>query len=283
MYNIYFSPAEAAAVPGRDGDLHQRARPPAACRRHAAGGQPLARHLLLPHQLAEIEETVRLHHCQTFQRAGNQKFPSWGEYNCSDIKYLQFIFNVKAGLFVWADFSSYLESSSKAAELAIFRKLFADHKVLEILDFYINSFIKPPLVLIMILQSFKCTKNIIALWRKSVEAAFRKNDVKIEDHDQVYIVPGSEFGCTKFGWFRIIFAVDQCKLEIALNRIVKAFKAWMLKLPMQKINKEQGLRSIMLKLDISVPVYWLGCTWDQTPKHRVDAAVMGSWCNGQLM
>ena len=83
-----------------------------------------------------------------------------------------------------------------------------------------------------------------------VVAGFREVDVKIEDDDQVYIVPGSEFGCTKYGWFRIIFAVDQSKLEIALNRIVKAFKALM-----QKINKEQGLRSIMLKLAISVPVY----------------------------
>ena len=86
------SPAEAAAVPGRDGDLHQRARPPPACRRHAAGGHPLARYMLLPHQLGEIEETVRLHHCQTFQRAGNQKFPSSGEDNHLDIKYLKFIF-----------------------------------------------------------------------------------------------------------------------------------------------------------------------------------------------
>ena len=70
---------------------------------------------------------------------------------------------MEAGLFVWADFSSYLETSSKAAELAIFRKLFADHKVLELLNFYINSFIKPLLVLIMILQPFKCIKYIIAL------------------------------------------------------------------------------------------------------------------------
>ena len=70
---------------------------------------------------------------------------------------------MQAGLFVWADFSSYLETSSKAAELAIFRKLFADHKVLELLNFYINSFIKPLLVLIMILQTFKCTMNVLAL------------------------------------------------------------------------------------------------------------------------
>ena len=41
------------------------------------------------------------------------------------------------------------------------------------------------------------------------------------DHN-VYIVPGSEFGCTEFGWFRIIFSVTPKKLEVALDRIKKA-------------------------------------------------------------
>ena len=36
---------------------------------------------------------------------------------------------------------------------------------------------------------------------------------------QVYIVPGSMFGCKHAGWFRIIFAVGQGRLEEGLDRV----------------------------------------------------------------
>ena len=39
------------------------------------------------------------------------------------------------------------------------------------------------------------------------------------DQHKVYIVPGSEFGSKKFGWFRITFAVGGKKLEVAMERI----------------------------------------------------------------
>ena len=74
---------------------------------------------------------------------------------------------VQAGLFIWADFSVYLQSVSREAEMDLFKKLFDQHKI--------------------------------------------------------YLVPGSEFGCTKFGWFRIIFALDIKKLQVAMERIKNAF------------------------------------------------------------
>ena len=39
---------------------------------------------------------------------------------------------------------------------------------------------------------------------------------------KLYIVPGSEFGCLRFGWFRLIFAVAREKLETALDRLALA-------------------------------------------------------------
>ena len=44
-----------------------------------------------------------------------------------------------------------------------------------------------------------------------------------EDH-KVYIVPGSMLGCKKPGWFRIIFAISQDKLEEGMNRIERGLK-----------------------------------------------------------
>jgi len=79
------------------------------------------------------------------------------------------VFPAQAGLFLWANFSSYLESNTKEAEMALFDKLFND--------------------------------------------------------DKIYLVPGTEFGCTKYGWFRIIFAVDKIKLDVALERLVKGLQA----------------------------------------------------------
>ena len=46
------------------------------------------------------------------------------------------------------------------------------------------------------------------------------------DQHKVYIVPGSEFGSKKFGWFRITFAVGGKKLEVALERIEKALASY---------------------------------------------------------
>ena len=39
---------------------------------------------------------------------------------------------------------------------------------------------------------------------------------------RLYIVPGSEFGCLRFGWFRLIFAVARDTLETALERLALA-------------------------------------------------------------
>ncbi|XP_023345446.1 1-aminocyclopropane-1-carboxylate synthase-like protein 1 [Eurytemora carolleeae] len=36
---------------------------------------------------------------------------------------------------------------------------------------------------------------------------------------KVYIVPGTEFGCSTPGWFRIIFSVDPAALKVGLTRI----------------------------------------------------------------
>ena len=47
---------------------------------------------------------------------------------------------------------------------------------------------------------------------------------KFFNEDKLYLVPGSEFGCKKFGWFRIIFAVDKSKLKAALERLKTALK-----------------------------------------------------------
>ena len=69
-------------------------------------------------------------------------------------------------MFLWADFSRYLESPTKDCEMALFQRLFAEHKL--------------------------------------------------------YIVPGSEFGCLRFGWFRLIFAVARDALETALDRLALA-------------------------------------------------------------
>ena len=49
-------------------------------------------------------------------------------------------------------------------------------------------------------------------------------DKLFNDH-KIYLVPGTEFGCTKYGWFRIIFAVDKIKLDVALERLVKGLQA----------------------------------------------------------
>ena len=46
------------------------------------------------------------------------------------------------------------------------------------------------------------------------------------DQHKVYIVPGSEFGSKKFGWFRITFAVGSKKLEVAMERIEKALASY---------------------------------------------------------
>ena len=72
----------------------------------------------------------------------------------------------QAGLFLWADFSHYMESPSVECEMALFKMLFEKQKL--------------------------------------------------------YIVPGSEFGCLRFGWFRLIFAVGRDKLETALDRLALA-------------------------------------------------------------
>ena len=48
---------------------------------------------------------------------------------------------------------------------------------------------------------------------------------KLFNDDKIYLVPGTEFGCTKYGWFRIIFAVDKIKLDVALERLVKGLQA----------------------------------------------------------
>ena len=45
---------------------------------------------------------------------------------------------------------------------------------------------------------------------------------KLFEKQKLYIVPGSEFGCVRFGWFRLIFAVARDKLETALDRLVLA-------------------------------------------------------------
>ena len=45
---------------------------------------------------------------------------------------------------------------------------------------------------------------------------------KLFDQHKVYVVPGSEFGCKMFGWFRINFAVDSKMLEVGMNRIERA-------------------------------------------------------------
>jgi len=63
-------------------------------------------------------------------------------------------------------------------------------------------------------------------FRKYLKEATREFEMDLfqrlfNDHN-VYIVPGSEFGCTEFGWFRIIFSVTPKKLEVALDRIKRA-------------------------------------------------------------
>ena len=42
-----------------------------------------------------------------------------------------------------------------------------------------------------------------------------------EEH-KLYVVPGSEFGCIRPGWFRLIFAVSKDRLETALDRLTEA-------------------------------------------------------------
>ena len=41
------------------------------------------------------------------------------------------------------------------------------------------------------------------------------------DH-KVYVVPGSEFSCEKFGWFRFIISVEPQNLDVGLQRIKSA-------------------------------------------------------------
>ena len=45
---------------------------------------------------------------------------------------------------------------------------------------------------------------------------------KFFDHHKLYLVPGSEFGCLRYGWFRLIFAVSRDRLETALDRLTEA-------------------------------------------------------------
>ena len=63
-------------------------------------------------------------------------------------------------------------------------------------------------------------------FRKYLKEKTREAEMELfrrlfNDHN-VYIVPGSEFGCTEFGWYRIIFSVTPKKLEVALKRIKNA-------------------------------------------------------------
>ena len=41
---------------------------------------------------------------------------------------------------------------------------------------------------------------------------------------QVYLVPGSEFGCQAPGWFRIIFTVGETRLVEGLGRLTRALQ-----------------------------------------------------------
>jgi len=45
---------------------------------------------------------------------------------------------------------------------------------------------------------------------------------KLFEEQKLYIVPGSEFGCVQYGWFRLVYAVTRDTLETALDRITEA-------------------------------------------------------------
>ena len=45
---------------------------------------------------------------------------------------------------------------------------------------------------------------------------------KLFNHHKVYVVPGSEFCCEQFGWFRIVISVEPNQLDAGLVRIKSA-------------------------------------------------------------
>ena len=44
---------------------------------------------------------------------------------------------------------------------------------------------------------------------------------KLFSEQKIYFVPGSEFSCVRYGWFRIIFAIDRDALSVTMERLVQ--------------------------------------------------------------
>ena len=59
------------------------------------------------------------------------------------------------------------------------------------------------------------------LREKTKEAELELFQSLFNDH-KVYIVPGSEFSCEQFGWFRVIISVEPQNLDVGLKRIKTA-------------------------------------------------------------
>ena len=45
---------------------------------------------------------------------------------------------------------------------------------------------------------------------------------KLLDDHKVYVVPGSEFRCEQFGWFRVVISVEPHNLDAGITRIKSA-------------------------------------------------------------
>ena len=88
----------------------------------------------------------------------------------------------QAGLFCWADFGPRLPARTEQEELQLFHTLFQQHKVS---------------------RCWVLIDPVLVAW-------------------QVYLVPGSMFGCEQPGWFRIILAVAPAALQEGLARIERA-------------------------------------------------------------
>ena len=84
----------------------------------------------------------------------------------------------------------YLDTQDQEGEIKLFRRFFDEYKVGDLYGY--------------------CLRLIYRAWCFSLFIL------------QVYLVPGSMFGCKHAGWFRIIFAVGQGRLEEGLDRVERA-------------------------------------------------------------
>ena len=72
---------------------------------------------------------------------------------------------------------------------------------------------------------------------------------KLFNDHQVYVVPGSEFRCEQFGWFRIVISVEPHNLDAGITRIKSALLG---------ISKRKGIKAKPEKLkEISVESRYL--------------------------